>query len=758
MSFLLDQEKPWFQRDFGLDLRLIKALSKLGFTYPTIVQAKSIPIALQGKDILVRARTGSGKTAAFLLPTLHKILTSKESEKNSIARIRAIILAPTKELCKQIEKHANDLIYYCKESISVCSFSDDNHAIQQYRLNSKPDIIISTPARLVHHLKSSNGIDFSHVATLVIDEADLILSFGYSEDVHSITSKMPKIFQGLLMSATLSPELEKFKRVVLHNPAVIKLEETKSTGHLLQFYLESTEHDKYLILYVFIKLGLLQGKGIIFINDINKCYRLKLFLQQFFVPAAVLNAELPINSRLHILEEFNRGVFDYLIATDSSIDHGAEDEEEEDSDDGDEIKIKKIKRDNHENTEREIIADIKKTSNNNNEEDDDNEEKDDDDDDDKGVPVSKKNNKMSDKPTATSTASTKTSKTTSNKGAKSRADPGYGVSRGIDFQNVSFVVNFDFPKTVAAYTHRIGRTARAGATGTSLSFVQTESSKDEVTTGTGTTCNELELLHTIQQQQAPLDDAAVENDNVLAALTPIDQTGVQSSNNVILQPALLQFNMKELDNFRYRVEDTLRSVTNAAVKECRTAELKQEILNSQKLKTYFAENPNDLKILRHDKAVLHPIRQKEHLRHVPDYLIPASMRSIANTNNIKKRKRKRAPGQTQENRKNSSKAKDPLQSFESNIADNEQNDNGNDNNTSSSSTYRAKSVAEDSSHMKEMGEDRVYSNNESIGYSTSGRQKWKIRHQKGKFSKKSTNPNPLRTKGSFSTLRNKKFA
>ena len=93
---------------------------------------------------------------------------------------------------------------------------------------------------------------------MVIDEADLILSFGYTEDIHIIKSKMPKIFQGILMSATLSAELDKFKKVVLHNPAVLRLEEPQGLGNILQFYLESTEHDKYLILYVFIKLGLLQ--------------------------------------------------------------------------------------------------------------------------------------------------------------------------------------------------------------------------------------------------------------------------------------------------------------------------------------------------------------------------------------------------------------------------------------------------------------------------------------------------------------------
>jgi ATP-dependent RNA helicase DDX56/DBP9 len=229
----------------------------MGFLYPTMVQAKCIPIVLQGKDVLVRARTGSGKTYAFAIPLLHKLLTMKENEVSPRPSIKALILAPTKELCKQIETHISSLMYYCRDNISLCSLSDDNTTVQLYRLNAKPDIVISTPARLVNSLQSGS-VNLTSVNTLVIDEADLILSFGYSDDVQSILSKMPKIYQGLLISATLSPELDKFKKVVLHNPAVLKLQESTQNGHLLQMYLRSTEADKFLILYVFIKLGLLQ--------------------------------------------------------------------------------------------------------------------------------------------------------------------------------------------------------------------------------------------------------------------------------------------------------------------------------------------------------------------------------------------------------------------------------------------------------------------------------------------------------------------
>lgn len=276
MSQILDQQYTWMQRDFGLDRRLIKALSKLNFTHPTLVQASSIPIAIQGRDMLVRARTGSGKTYAYGLPLLHKLLIYKSAvslEEYQSLGVYGIILAPTKELCKQIEKSMNDVTYYCKDQVKIVSLVNDelNPQANQYILKqSSPDIVISTPAKLVQYLNGSGSsnhkttsksnplIKISNIKMLILDEADLILSFGYAEDVTAITSHIPKVVQGLLMSATLSPALDKFKRIVLNNPAILKLEEPTNTGKLLQFYLTCQPQDKYLILYVFLKLGLLQ--------------------------------------------------------------------------------------------------------------------------------------------------------------------------------------------------------------------------------------------------------------------------------------------------------------------------------------------------------------------------------------------------------------------------------------------------------------------------------------------------------------------
>lgn len=255
---LFDTEKTWMQRDFGIDRRLVKGIAKIGFSYPTLVQSKCIPIALEGKDVLVRARTGSGKTLAFSLPAIHKILQSKLNGSYN-AGTNCVILAPTKELIKQIEKNILDVCYYCRDVLTVVSLTDDNQKVLDMLFQKKPDIIITTPAKLAQQI-TKQKIVLNHITTLVIDEADLILSFGYKEDINVILNHIPKGYQGILTSATLSSELDKFKKLILHQPAILKLEEAENKGNLLQFYLESTERDKYLILYVFLKLGLLQVK------------------------------------------------------------------------------------------------------------------------------------------------------------------------------------------------------------------------------------------------------------------------------------------------------------------------------------------------------------------------------------------------------------------------------------------------------------------------------------------------------------------
>ena len=150
----------------GIDIRLRKAVSRLGYVRPTLVQSKCLPLAISsGKDLCVRARTGSGKTLAYCLPILHKILskTEESDDDSDEGFVKAIILVPTKELCAQVTKTIKGLTYYCDEIISVATLGGGAHsnssvlAKQQAMLRDRPNIIVSTPAGLLKHLKSDEG-------------------------------------------------------------------------------------------------------------------------------------------------------------------------------------------------------------------------------------------------------------------------------------------------------------------------------------------------------------------------------------------------------------------------------------------------------------------------------------------------------------------------------------------------------------------------------------------------------------------------
>ncbi|XP_029820830.1 probable ATP-dependent RNA helicase DDX56 [Manacus vitellinus] len=173
------------------------------------------------------------------------------------------------------------------------------------------------------------------------------------------------------------------------------------------------------------------------------------------------------------------------------------------------------------------------------------------------------------------------------KGKAKAQDPEYGVARGIDFQNVSAVINFDVPPTVESYIHRVGRTARGDNPGTALTLALPEEHE---------------------------------------GLTRIEDALAGENGQSMLQP--YKFCMEEIESLRYRCRDAMRSVTKQAVKEARLREIRDELLNSEKLKVYFEDNPRDLHVLRHDKP-LHPAIVKPHLRNVPDYLVPPSLRGIA---------------------------------------------------------------------------------------------------------------------------------
>uniref|UniRef100_A0A3P9H4C7 Probable ATP-dependent RNA helicase DDX56 n=1 Tax=Oryzias latipes TaxID=8090 RepID=A0A3P9H4C7_ORYLA len=534
--------------EMGLDDRLLKAVADLGWSQPTLIQEKAIPLALEGKDLLARARTGSGKTAAYAVPIIQHILTSKQSVREQAVRV--LVLVPTKELGQQVQTMMRQLTSFCSRDVRVADISSKaDVSSQRPILMEKPDVVVGTPARVLAHINAHNLDLQASLEVLVVDEADLIFSFGFEADLKSLLCHLPKIYQSFLMSATFTEDVQALKELLLHNPVVLKLQGSQlpDSSQLQQYTIKCEEEDKFLLVYTLLKLQLVRGKTLLFVGAVDRSYRLKLFLEQFSIPACVLNSELPVQSRCHIITQFNQGFYDIIIATDE----------------------------------------------------------------------------QSLSPPAGSSQTKGKEKKNADKGGKAK-DKEFGVSRGVDFQNVANVINFDFPTTVESYIHRVGRTARADNQGTALSFISH---------------TELPLLVEVEE--------ALSTDNAESVLKPY------------------QFRMEEIEGFRYRCRDAMRAVTKQAVREARLKEIKQELLNSEKLKTYFDDNPRDLQLLRHDKD-LHPAVVKPHMKNIPDYLIPQTLRGVVNPlSGRRKRWRVKPPaeGVARSSFKKNDPSRNPLKSF-----------------------------------------------------------------------------------------------
>lgn len=183
-----------------------------------------------------------------------------------------------------------------------------SEAVQRSILSSGPDIVISTPARIWQNL-NNGALSVDRLSHLVLDEADLVLSYGYDEDLQNVARSIPKGLQTILMSATLTTDVQTVQGLFCRDPTVLDLEEPEAEGEgVSQYVVKCGEDEKFLLIYVIFKLQLIKGKCIIFVSDVDRCYRLRLYFEQFGIRSAILNSELPVNSRLHVVEQFNKNV------------------------------------------------------------------------------------------------------------------------------------------------------------------------------------------------------------------------------------------------------------------------------------------------------------------------------------------------------------------------------------------------------------------------------------------------------------------
>lgn len=418
-------------------------------------------------------------------------------------------------------------------------------AAQRALLATVPDIVISTPSRIAQHLSNSN-LAVEDLAHLVVDEADLVLSYGYEEDFKTIVNLIPRGVQTFLASATLTTEVDTLKGLFCRDPVVLDLQEdSKDTSSVSQYAVKCAEDEKFLLIFALFKLKLVKGKCIVFVGDVDRCYRVKLFLEQFGIKSCVLNSELPVNCRIHVVEEFNKNVYDVIIATDEHEVIGDEEMSYDDAEAGEKAPSETVQTGDETGQEK------------------------------------SDNGGTTEQPRKKKRRSTK-------------KDREYGVSRGIDFRNVACVLNFDLPSNPRSYTHRIGRTARAGRTGIALSFV---------------------IPSTLYRKHKPTSFQGTEHDEVVLAKI------VRSEEKRGHQVNPYHFDMAKLEGFRYRVSSALKAVSPGAIREARIRELRQELLKSEKLKRHLEENPADLQYLRHDTD-LRPAKILSHMKHVPDYLMP----------------------------------------------------------------------------------------------------------------------------------------
>ena len=342
--------------NLNIDKDMITNLSSLGFTKMTEIQEKSLPLILNGEDVIAKAKTGSGKTVSFGLGVLNNL-------KSERFRIQSLILCPTRELASQVAQTLKSLARY-KHNIKILTLTGGvPYKPQVHSLSHKAHIIVGTPGRVLKHLKE-DSFSCDDINTLVLDEADRMLDMGFSEDIQEIIGYLPSMRQSMLFSATYPSTIEQMSESILCDPKMIEVVSTHSNTTIEQKFYKVNPYEKPDLLPKI--LDEKYQTTIIFCNTKVQCNELADFLdEKLDIDILVLHSDLDQKDRDETLIMFSNKSFPILIATDVA-------------------------------------------------------------------------------------------------------------SRGLDIDDVDLVINYDLPHDFEVYTHRIGRTARAGKSGCSISLVEDE--------------------------------------------------------------------------------------------------------------------------------------------------------------------------------------------------------------------------------------------------------------------------------------------
>ncbi len=299
--------------ELDLNDNVLDALYDMRFDSCTPVQEKCIPEILSGNDVLGVAQTGTGKTAAYLLPVLSKL----EDGGYPADAINCVIMSPTRELAQQIDQAMQGFSYYLHgvSSVAVYGGNDGNRYDQELKsLRMGTDVVIATPGRLISHISLGN-VDLSKVSFFILDEADRMLDMGFSEDIMTIAAKLPKTCQTIMFSATMPQKIEELAKTLLKNPVEIKLAVSKPAEKIKQEAYVCYEVQKMDIIKDIFKAGDLK-RVIIFCGSKMKVKQVAGSLQRKHINCGEMHSDLEQAERDDIMFKFKSGQIDVLVATD----------------------------------------------------------------------------------------------------------------------------------------------------------------------------------------------------------------------------------------------------------------------------------------------------------------------------------------------------------------------------------------------------------------------------------------------------------
>ncbi len=297
--------------EFGLDKRLLEGIGAFGYETPTPIQEKVIPVILKGNDLIASAQTGTGKTAAFLLPLINKII-SEEQDNN----IKALIIVPTRELAVQIEQHMEGIAYFARiGSISVYGGGDGvAFSREQFALKQGTEIVICTPGRMISHLNMGD-VNISELKYLVLDEADRMLDMGFYDDIMKIISFLPKERQTLLFSATMPTKIRQIARKILSNPIEINIALAKPPEKIKQeAYVVYNSQKMPLVSYILSEKKL--RSVLVFCSTKQGVKDLTRELKRARFSVSEIHSDLEQSEREKVLLNFKNRTLNILVATD----------------------------------------------------------------------------------------------------------------------------------------------------------------------------------------------------------------------------------------------------------------------------------------------------------------------------------------------------------------------------------------------------------------------------------------------------------